>query len=52
MEKQLPQLYQKKTKIYYQQIRVDIGVVIATKRRYHLFYLQSHFSALGQKYYG
>ena len=31
MEKRLPQIYQTKTKIYYEQSRVDIGVVTTTK---------------------
>ena len=31
MEKRLPRLYQTKPKIYYEQSRVDMGVVIATK---------------------
>ena len=46
MEKRLPQIYLTKTKIYYEQSRVDIGVVTTTKWRHDLFYLQSYFSAL------
>ena len=46
MEKRLPQIYHTKTKIYYEQSRVNIGVVTTTKWRHHLFYLQSYFSAL------
>ena len=34
-------------KICYDQGYYDIGVVIATKRRHYLFYLQLYFSALG-----
>ena len=34
-------------KICYDQGYNDIGVVIATKWRYYLFYLQQYFSALG-----
>ena len=34
-------------KICYDQGRNDIGVVIATKRRHFLFYLQQYFSAVG-----
>ena len=42
-----PQLYQIKMKICYDQGCNDIGVVIATKWRYYLFYLQQYISALG-----
>ena len=42
-----PQLYQTKMKICYDQSCNDIGVVIATKWRHYLFYLQQYFSALG-----
>ena len=31
MEKRLPQIYHRKTKIYYEQSRVNIGVVTTTK---------------------
>ena len=34
-------------KICYDQGCNEIGVVIATKRRHYLFYLQQYFSALG-----
>ena len=34
-------------KICYNQGCNDIGVVIATKWRYYLFYLQNYFSAMG-----
>ena len=34
-------------KIYYHQGCNDIGVVIATKWRFYLFYLKQYFSALG-----
>ena len=40
-------MYQIKIKICYDQGCNDIGVVIATKRRYYLFYLQQYISALG-----
>ena len=47
LEKLPPQLCQIKMKICYDQGCNDIGVVIATKWRYYLFYLQKYFSALG-----
>ena len=42
LEKLPPQLYQIKMKICYDQCCDDIGVVIATKWRYWLFYLQQY----------
>ena len=47
LEKWPPQLYQMKMKICYDQGCNGIGVVIATKWSYYLFYLQQYFSALG-----
>ena len=44
LEKLSPQLYEMKMKICYDQGCNDIGVVIATKWRYYLFYLQKYFS--------
>ena len=46
-EKLPPQMYQIKIKICYDQGCNDIGVVVATKRRYYQFYLQQYISALG-----
>ena len=40
-------MYQIKIKICYDQGCNDIGVVVATKRRYYQFYLQQYISALG-----
>ena len=47
LEKLPPELYQIKIKICYDQGCNDIGVVIATKCRHYLFYLQQYFSVLG-----
>ena len=46
LEKLPPQLYYIKMKICYDQGCNGIGVVIATKSRYYLFYLQQCISAL------
>ena len=46
-EKLPPQLYQIKIKICYDQGCYDIGVVVATKSRYYLFYSKQYISALG-----
>ena len=56
LEKLPPQLYQIKMKICYDQDCNDIGVVIATKWRYCLFYLQQyclarpHFSSRPKRF--
>ena len=47
LEKLTPQLYYIKMKICYDQGCNDIVVVVATKWRHYLFYLQQYFSALG-----
>ena len=46
-EKLPPQLYQMKIKICYDRGCNDIRVVVATKRRYYLFYSQQYISAVG-----
>ena len=46
LEELTPQLYLIKRKICYDQSCNDIGVVIATKWRHYLFYLQQYFSVL------
>ena len=47
LEKLPPGLYEIKIKICYDQGCNDIEVVIATKCRHFLFYLQQYFSVLG-----
>ena len=46
LEKLPQQLYYIKMKICYDQGLNNVGVVMATKWRHNLFYLQSYFSAL------